>query len=135
MSILAGDIKLVASAVMADVTEGGGAPTSNVIQDAVSNAIFPDISELDRAIGRALDPDTGGADSWTLEGDTITTSTPCTEAFYDQAQAMLADPALLYGAVSADYSARWSDLTPPTLSDCEAFIAGVIPDPVQEVLP
>ena len=52
MSILAGDIKLVASAVMADVTEGGGAPTSHVIQDAVSNAIFPDISELDRAIGR-----------------------------------------------------------------------------------
>lgn len=52
MPILAGDIKLVSSQVMDDVIEGGGAPTSNVIQDAVSNAIFPDISELDRAGGR-----------------------------------------------------------------------------------
>ena len=52
MAILTGDIKLVASQVMLDVPEGGGAPTSNVIQDATSNAIFPDISELDRAGGR-----------------------------------------------------------------------------------
>ena len=37
---------------MDDVPEGGGAPTSIVILDAASNAIFPDISELDRAGGR-----------------------------------------------------------------------------------
>jgi len=37
---------------MDDVAEGGGAPTSTVIADGVSNAIFPDISELDRAGGR-----------------------------------------------------------------------------------
>ena len=52
MTILAGDIKLVASQVMDDVPEGGGAPTSTIIQDAVSNSIFNDISELDRAGGR-----------------------------------------------------------------------------------
>lgn len=52
MSILSGDVKLLKSAVMADVPEGGGAPTGNVIADGVSNAIFPDISELDRAGGR-----------------------------------------------------------------------------------
>lgn len=52
MSILAGDIKLIASQVMEDVPEGGGAPTATVIADAVSNAIFQDISELDRAGGR-----------------------------------------------------------------------------------
>ena len=52
MAILTGDIKLVASQVMLDVPEGGGAPTSNVIVDATSNAIFADISELDRAGGR-----------------------------------------------------------------------------------
>lgn len=51
MTILAGDVKLMASEVMDDVPEGGGAPTSAVIQDGVSNAIFPDISELDRAGG------------------------------------------------------------------------------------
>jgi hypothetical protein len=52
MTILAGDIKLVASQVMDDVPEGGGAPTASVINDGVSNAIFPDISEVDRAGGR-----------------------------------------------------------------------------------
>ena len=52
MPILSGDIKLVASQVMDDVPEGGGAPTATVILDGVSNAVFPDISELDRAGGR-----------------------------------------------------------------------------------
>lgn len=52
MPILAGDIKLVASQVMDDIENGGGAPTPNAIQDGVSNSIFNDISELDRAGGR-----------------------------------------------------------------------------------
>jgi hypothetical protein len=52
MTILAGDIKLVASQTMDDVPEGGGSPTGTVIADGVSNALFPDISELDRAGGR-----------------------------------------------------------------------------------
>lgn len=52
MAILAGDIKLVASQVMDDVPESGGAPTAATINDGVSNAIFNDISELDRAGGR-----------------------------------------------------------------------------------
>lgn len=52
MAILQGDIKLVASEVMDDVDEGGGGPTSVIIQDGASNEIFPDISELDRAGGR-----------------------------------------------------------------------------------
>jgi hypothetical protein len=51
MPILSGDVVLLASAVMADVAEGGGAPTGTVISDA-ENALFPDISELDRAGGR-----------------------------------------------------------------------------------
>lgn len=52
MPIQSGDVKLLKSAVMADVPEGGGAPTGNAIADGVSNSIFPDISELDRAGGR-----------------------------------------------------------------------------------
>jgi hypothetical protein len=52
MAILKGDVKLVKSAVMADVPEGGGAPTANVVVDGTSNAIFPDVSESDRAAGR-----------------------------------------------------------------------------------
>lgn len=51
MTILQGDIQILASQVMADVPEGGGAATGNVITDGSSNNIFPDISELDRTIG------------------------------------------------------------------------------------
>lgn len=51
MSILAGDIKLLASQVMDDVPEGGGAPTSIVINDGVSNAVFPDINDIEWAGG------------------------------------------------------------------------------------
>lgn len=52
MAILKGDVKLVKSQVMDDVPEGGGAPTANVVVDGSSNAIFPDVSESDRAAGR-----------------------------------------------------------------------------------
>lgn len=52
MPIQTGDVKLVASQVMNDVDEGGGAPTANVIADGGSNTLFNDISELDRAAGR-----------------------------------------------------------------------------------
>ena len=86
-----------------------------------------------QAISRALDPDSGGADSWMVDGDTIFTAGPCTEDFYNQAQAMLADPALLHYAVTQDYSQRWQDLTPPTLSECEAFVNGII-QPTGETL-
>lgn len=52
MPILTGDVVLLESQVMDDVPEGGGAATGNVIPDGAVNGIFPDISELDRAIGR-----------------------------------------------------------------------------------
>lgn len=51
MAILEGDIKLLASKVMDDVPEGGGGPSGTVIADGVSNAIFADVTELDRAGG------------------------------------------------------------------------------------
>jgi hypothetical protein len=52
MPIHSGDVKLLQSAVMSDAPEGGGALSGNAIADGASNAIFPDISELDRAGGR-----------------------------------------------------------------------------------
>ncbi|WP_374474955.1 hypothetical protein [Zoogloea sp.] len=70
MPIQSGDVKLLKSAVMADVPEGGGAPTGITIADGVSNAIFPDISELDRAGGRVnlrksfLSVQTGDTDTY-----------------------------------------------------------------------
>lgn len=52
MPIQLGDVKLVTSAVMDDVPEGGGGPTSHIIEDNEDNEIFKDISESDRARGR-----------------------------------------------------------------------------------
>lgn len=52
MPIQEGNIKLLASQTMDDVPEGGGRATGTEIVDGASNAIFNDISELDRAGGR-----------------------------------------------------------------------------------
>lgn len=51
MTILAGDIKLLASKVMTDDPEGGGGPSGVVISDGGSNGVYNDISELNRANG------------------------------------------------------------------------------------
>lgn len=52
MPIQSDDIKLLQSAVMADVPEGGGGATGIEIIDGQSNNIFPDTSTDDRASGR-----------------------------------------------------------------------------------
>jgi hypothetical protein len=52
MSITSGDIKLLKSQVNLDTTDGGGAMTSTEVVDGLSNNLFPDVSELDRTIGR-----------------------------------------------------------------------------------
>lgn len=50
-TITQGALLLLKTQVMADVPEGGGAVTGDVIADGGSNTIFPDISDIDRAIG------------------------------------------------------------------------------------
>lgn len=51
MTILSGDIKLMASQRMTDTPDGGGRMTGHEIQSGDHNAMFPDISDLDRAYG------------------------------------------------------------------------------------
>lgn len=51
MPIQTGDIRFARSAIMADVDNGGGPPTAQLIPDGASNAIFPDISEDARTGG------------------------------------------------------------------------------------
>lgn len=51
MTILSGDIKLLASKIMDDVPNGGGGPTGIAIADGASNAIFGDVTERQRAVG------------------------------------------------------------------------------------
>ena len=86
------------------------------------------LADIASAIGRALDPDQGGSKSFTPSEDglTISTSTPCTEEFYAQAQYMLANPEALHSAVSADYAARWGELVVPTLDECTTFCTSII---------
>ena len=52
MTISSSNIKLMTSEVMLDTEQGGGGMGLAAIADAVSNSVFPDISELDRAGGR-----------------------------------------------------------------------------------
>ena len=51
MPILTEDIKLLKSAVMADVPEGGGAMTGTPVIDGQSNNLLPDTSAMNRAFG------------------------------------------------------------------------------------
>ena len=98
------------------------------------------LGSIGAAIGRSLDVDSGGfysfspmitgynADQTPIYGPNLQCNTLCDPAWLAEVQAMMADPtgALLFAAVSADYSARWSTLTPPTQADCAAFIAGIV---------
>ena len=52
MTILEGDIKLLASERLTDTTDGGGRKTGTEIVSGAHNAVLPDISDIDRAYGR-----------------------------------------------------------------------------------
>ena len=52
MPLLTGDIRFARSANMADVPEGGGPPSAQLLTSGRSNEIFPDISEETRTVGR-----------------------------------------------------------------------------------
>lgn len=50
-TITQADIKLLASARMTDLADGGGPMSSTALQDGADNNVFPDIATLDRARG------------------------------------------------------------------------------------
>lgn len=68
MTILEGDIKLLASERLADTEDGGGRMTGTEVVTGQHNSLFPDISDLDRSYGRVnlrkafLDIDTDNVD-------------------------------------------------------------------------
>jgi hypothetical protein len=97
------------------------------------------LASLAASIGRAMDPDVGGAESFRDDADnadTLICTTPCRAEFKAQALAMLSNPALLYHAVTDDYARRWPELPPPTLEDCEQFVAAAVVDqPIVEQAP
>lgn len=98
-------------------------------------------------IARSLDPDLGGADTFAIKqigsnpdntpiyADTIGMTTACEPSFKMQAVYLLANPDALHAQIVLDYSTRWPTLPVPTLSDVQAFCAGVIPEPIAMVMP
>lgn len=81
------------------------------------------LADVAAMVGRAMDPDTGGDKSFTLDesGETVTCRTVCRPEFRARALAMLTDPSILWYACQQDYAQRWPDHTPPTLEQCQAF--------------
>ncbi len=93
------------------------------------------LADIAAKIGRAMDNDVGGESSFVTSEDglTISTSALCTAEFKAQSDYMLTHPEALFDACAADYAARWGDLVPPTLEECESFCGGVIrPEAVTE---
>lgn len=98
--------------------------------EQISITLPADLAEIARKIGRAMDSDSGGADSFSLSADglTISTSAICTAEYKADADHLLAHPDELYAYCAANYVKRWGDLEPPTLAECEQFCAGVVSD-------
>ena len=99
------------------------------------------MAEIASKIGRALDPDVGGHKSFQRDvtgynGETpiyaytLSTTTPCTQEFANQAAYMVTHPEVLHQTVLQDYQTRWPDFPPPTLSECEYFCSGIIKEPI-----
>ena len=86
------------------------------------------LNEIAAHVGRALDPDTGGAQSFGIAlsatGNTPAThyalDTPCDAAFA-QATPWMLDADLLHGSICRDYAARWPDVDTPTVDAVESF--------------
>lgn len=84
-------------------------------------------------VGRALDGDVGGAESFGIRasstGDEPAThlvlATPC-DADFAQAAPWLLDAETLRGTIQRDYAARWPDVAVPSLAKVQAFVDGCV---------
>ena len=84
-------------------------------------------------VGRALDPDTGGAESFGIAlsatGKEPAThyalDTPCNAEFAAAAPWLL-DANLLHGSICRDYALRWPDVDPPTVEAVADFCADCV---------
>lgn len=91
---------------------------------AVPLALVPVASQ----IARAMDPDTGGAESFssTRAGNPATHAicdTPLTAGTAQVWPVLMSSPEVLHAACSDAYAARWSDLQAPSLEDCQVFLS------------
>ena len=105
--------------------------------EIISITLPADLAEIASKVGRAMDSDVGGSESFSLSADglTISTTALCAASYKQQADYLLEHPADLHAFVAQDYATRWPDLTAPTLAECEQFCAGVIRPPEPEPEP
>lgn len=73
------------------------------------------------AVGRAMDIDVGGADSFIERDGQLVAQTWASEAFAQMFAYLIASPAGLHMAVAADYESRWPGLEPPDMAAITAF--------------
>lgn len=85
-----------------------------------------ELAETASAVGRAMDIDVGGADSFIERDDQLVAQTWASEAFASMFQYLLASPAGLHMAVASDYESRWPELVPPDLTAIEAFCQSAV---------
>ena len=91
------------------------------------------LTEIAAHVGRALDPDTGGAQSFgtalSATGKEPVThyalDTHCDSEFAAAAPWLL-DADLLHGSICRDYAIRWTDVEPPTIEAVATFCADCV---------
>lgn len=95
------------------------------------------LGPIGAAVGRALDPDTGGdktfvpLDAEYDEAGNVTKEPtklwvcvcPVTAEYAQVLPYLLSNPDALLGTIELDFAARFPDATVPTLAECEAFCA------------
>jgi hypothetical protein len=80
-----------------------------------------ELAAVASAVGRAMDIDVGGADSFIERDGVLVAQTWASEAFASMFAYLLGNPQGLAMAVAADYAARWPELEPPSSDAIAAF--------------
>ena len=91
------------------------------------------LTEIAAHVGRALDPDTGGAQSFSIAlsatgkepATHFALDAPCNVEFAAAAPWLL-DANLLHGSICRDYALRWPDVDLPTVEAVTTFCAGCV---------
>lgn len=87
----------------------------------VTVSVPAELAATASAIGRAMDIDVGGADSFIERDGRLVAQTWASAEFATMFEYLLANPGGLAQAVAADYATRWPELEPPGISAITAF--------------
>jgi hypothetical protein len=112
MPITDQDIRLMASSGLDDSEYGGGPMSPNEVMDGVSNNLFPDISELDRTMGRV-----------SLRKAFAAVTADNREAYYGSGAIIDQLPEDPLVGVALFSTRDWDDMRPAAQSRLEAYLA------------